>query len=162
KEDMLGSYKSPEWEDVPDEFKDPDGKWYGWSYWYNELAINTDLTDELDLDIPESWQDLIDPQYKDEIVMPDPSVSGTGYLFVSTMMQILCEEVDWAYFRKIDENVDLYVESADVARQMAAQGEYAIGTTWEQAVSNVIDEGYVMEGVVPKEGVGYDLDVIMV
>src|SRR5699024_8598007 len=103
------------------EFKDPDGKWYGWSYWYNELAINTDLTDELDLDIPESWQDLIDPQYKDEIVMPDPSVSGTGYLFVSTMMQILGEEEAWDYFEKLDENVGQYVESADVPGQMAAQ-----------------------------------------
>lgn len=162
KEDMLGSYKSPEWEDVPDEFKDPDGKWYGWSYWYNELAINTDLTDELDLDIPESWQDLIDPQYKDEIVMPDPSVSGTGYLFVSTMMQILGEEEAWDYFEKLDENVGQYVESADVPGQMAAQGEYAVGITWDQAVSNFIDEGYPMEGVIPEEGVGYDLDVIWV
>src|SRR5699024_6619819 len=68
KEDMLGSYKSPEWEDVPDEFKDPDGKWYGWSYWYNELAVNTELVEELDLDMPTSWEDLADPQYKGEIV----------------------------------------------------------------------------------------------
>src|SRR5699024_8985431 len=54
KEDMLGSYKSPEWEDVPDEFKDPDGKWYGWSYWYHELAVNQVLEDEVDLDMPTS------------------------------------------------------------------------------------------------------------
>src|SRR5699024_12656826 len=40
--------------------------------------------------------------------------------------------------------------------------EYAVGITWDQAVSNFIDEGYPMEGVIPEEGVGYDLDVIWV
>src|SRR5690625_7223622 len=43
---------------------------------------------------------------------------------------------------------------------MAAQGEYAIGITWDQAVFNRIDEGYPLEAVIPEEGVGYDLDVI--
>lgn len=162
KEDMLGSYKSPEWEDVPDEFKDPDGKWYGWSYWYNELAVNTELVEELDLDMPTSWEDLADPQYKGEIVMTDPSVSGTGYLFVSTMMQILGEEEAWDYFERVHENVGQYVESADVPGQMAAQGEFAIGVTWDQAVNNFIEEGYPIEGVLPEEGVGYDLDVIWI
>ncbi|QQK81838.1 extracellular solute-binding protein [Salicibibacter cibi] len=161
-EDMLGSYQSPEWEDVPDEFKDPDGQWYGWSYWYNELAVNTDIVDELGLDTPSSWEDLIDPQYEGEIVMPDPSVSGTGFLFVSTIIQMLGEEEAWEYFEQLDENVGQYVESADVPGQLAAQGEYAVGITWDQAVADFIEEGYPIEGVVPDEGVGYDLDVIFI
>ncbi|WP_227003933.1 extracellular solute-binding protein [Salicibibacter halophilus] len=161
-EDMLGSYESPEWEDVPDEFKDPEGQWYGWSYWYNELAVNTDLVEDLGLDTPTSWEDLTDPQYEGEIVMPDPSVSGTGFLFVSTIMQMLGEEEAWDYFEALDQNVGQYVESADVPGQMAAQGEYAIGITWDQAVNDFIEEGYPIEGVVPDEGVGYDLDVIWI
>lgn len=161
-EDMLGAYQSPEWEDVPDEFKDPEGRWYGWSYWYNELAVNTELVEELGLDMPTSWEDLIDPQYKGEIVMPDPSVSGTGFLLVSTIIQIMGEEAAWDYFEKLDENVGQYVESADVPGQMAAQGEFAIGITWDQAVNNFIVEGYPIEGVIPEEGVGYDLDVIWI
>src|SRR5699024_10093776 len=39
KEDYLEPYDSPEWEDVPDEFKDEDGKWYGWSYWFNLITV---------------------------------------------------------------------------------------------------------------------------
>lgn len=161
-EDMLGSYQSPEWEDVPDEFKDPEGRWYGWSYWYNELAVNTELVEELGLDVPTSWEDLIDPQYKGEIVMPDPSVSGTGFLLVSTIIQIMGEDDAWDYFEKLNENVGQYVESADVPGQMAAQGEFAIGITWDQAVNNFIVEGYPITGVIPDEGVGYDLDVIWI
>ena len=31
---LLMKYKSPAWKDIPDEYKDPDGYWYGWSYWF--------------------------------------------------------------------------------------------------------------------------------
>lgn len=160
--DMLGSYHSPEWEDVPDEFKDPEGRWYGWSYWFNMLAVNTELLDDLGLDMPDSWEDLTDPQYKGEIVMPDPSTSGTAFLMVSTLMQIMGENEAWDYLEKLHENVGQYVQSGSAPAQLAAQGEYAIGITWDQAVFDHIEEGYPIEGVIPEEGVGYDLDVIWI
>ncbi|AOM83503.1 ABC transporter substrate-binding protein [Salisediminibacterium beveridgei] len=158
-QDMLESYDSPTWEDVPDEFKDPDGKWYGWSYWFNVLAINDDLLDELGLDKPESWDDLLDPQYEGEIVLPDPGTSGTAFLFVSAIMQIMGEEEGWAYLEQLDENVGQYSQSGSAPAQMVAQGEYAIGITWDQAVFDRMDEGYPITPVVPEEGVGFDLDV---
>lgn len=160
--EMLGSYHSPEWEDVPDEFKDPEGRWYGWSYWFNMLAVNTELLDELGLDKPNSWEDLIDPQYEGEIVMPDPSTSGTAFLAVSTLMQIMGEEEAWDYLEQLNKNVGHYVQSASEPAQLTAQGEYAIGITWDQAVFDHIDEGYPIEGVIPEEGVGFDLDVIWI
>ncbi|MCR6109455.1 ABC transporter substrate-binding protein [Bacillus sp. A301a_S52] len=158
-EDMLEPYDSPTWEDVPDEFKDPDGKWYGWSYWFNILAINDDLLDELGLDKPETWEDLLDPQYEGEIVLPDPGTSGTAYLFVSAIMQIMGEEEGWEYLEQLDENVGQYSQSGSAPAQMVAQGEYAIGITWDQAVFDRMDEGYPISPVVPEEGVGFDLDV---
>lgn len=160
KEDYLEPYDSPTWDDVPDEFKDEDGKWYGWSYWFNLLGINEDILEEKGLDKPESWEDLLDPQYKGEIVLPDPGTSGTAYLFISTIMQIMGEDEGWDYLEKLDKNVGQYVKSGDAPAQMVAQGEYAIGITWDQAVYNRIDEGYPLEAVIPEEGVGYDLDVI--
>lgn len=159
-EGFLESYDSPTWEDVPKEFKDEDGKWYGWSYWFNLLGVNDDLLEEKGLDKPESWEDLLDPQYKGEIVLPDPGTSGTGYLLVSTIMQIMGEDEGWEYFKKLDKNVGQYVKSGDAPAQMVGQGEYAIGITWDQAVYNRIDEGYPLDAVIPEEGVGYDLDVI--
>lgn len=158
-QDMLEAYDSPTWEDVPDEFKDPDGKWYGWSYWFNVLAINDDLLDELGLDKPESWEDLLDPQYEGEIVLPDPGTSGTAFLFVSAIMQIMGEEEGWEYLEQLDENVGQYSQSGSAPAQMVAQGEYAIGITWDQAVFDRMDEGYPITPVVPEEGVGFDLDV---
>ncbi|GAK13663.1 ABC transporter substrate-binding protein [Geomicrobium sp. JCM 19039] len=159
-QDMLVSYDSPAWDDVPDEFKDPNGQWYGWSYWFNMVAVNEDLLESEGLDRPESWEDLLDPQYAGEIVMPDPGTSGTAFLFVSTMFQLLGEEEGWEYFDQLHDNVAQYVQSHSAPVQMVAQGEYAIGISWDQAVLDRIDEGYPIDYIIPEEGVGYDLDVV--
>lgn len=161
-EGFLYSYQSPNWEAVPDEFKDPNGRWYGWSYWFNAIIVNTDLIEELGLDVPSSWADLLDPQYRGEIVMPDPGTSGTAYLVVSTIMQLFGEEAGWEYLAKLHQNVAQYTKSGTAPAQLVAQGEYAIGITWDQAVFQRMEAGYPVIAVLPEEGVGYDLDVIWI
>ncbi len=159
-EDFFEPYISPTWEDVPDAFKDPEGRWYGWSYWYDLIAVNTDVMEAKGLDMPTSWADLTDPQYKGEIIMPDPGTSGTAYLMVSTILQIMGEEEGWEYFEELNKNVGQYTKSGTQPAQLVGQGEYALGITWDQAVFDRIDEGYPMEAVIPEEGVGYSLDVV--
>ncbi|SFB08722.1 iron(III) transport system substrate-binding protein [Lentibacillus halodurans] len=158
-EGYLDPYKSEEWKDVPDKFKDPEGKWYGTSFWYNMLGINKDIMEDKGLDMPKSWEDLLDPQYKGEIVLPDPGTSGTAFLFTSTILQMFGEEEGWDYLEKLDENVAQYTKSGSAPAQMVAQGEYAIGITWDKAVEDFKDQGYPIEGTLPSEGVGYSLDV---
>ncbi len=160
--DMLYSYKSPEWEDVPDQFKDPDGKWYGWSYWFNVIVVNTELLEELGLDKPTSWADLIDPKYQGEIVMPDPGTATTAFVIVSTVMQIMGEEEGWKYLEALDKNVAQYPQSGTAPAQMVAEGEYAIGISWDGAVFQRMEEGYPIDYVIPEEGVGFDLDCIFI
>lgn len=158
--DFFEPYISPTWEDVPDKFKDPEGRWYGWSYWYDLIAVNTDVLEAKGLDKPTSWADLTDPQYKGEIIMPDPGTSGTAYLMISTILQIMGEEAGWEYFEELHENVGQYTKSGTQPAQLVGQGEYAVGISWDQAVFDRIAEGYPMEAVIPSEGVGYSLDVV--
>lgn len=160
--DMLHSYKSPEWEEVPDQFKDPDGKWYGWSYWFNVIVVNTELLEELGLEAPTSWDDLIDPKYKGEIVMPDPGTATTAYVIASTIMQLKGEDAGWEYLEALNKNVDQYPQSGSAPAQMVAEGEYAIGISWDGAVFQRMEEGYPIDYVIPEEGVGYDLDCIAI
>jgi iron(III) transport system substrate-binding protein len=161
-EGLLHSYVSDEWSDVEQEFWDPDGQWYGWSYWFNIIGVNTDLIEDLGLDMPQSWEDLTDPQYAGEIVMPDPRESGTAYLIVAALMQMMGEDEAWEYLEALDENVAQYEGSGGGPADLVAQGEFAIAITWDQVVFDYIEEGFPMEAVIPEEGVGFDLDTAFI
>lgn len=152
-------YKTETWADIPNKFKDPNGHWFGTSFWYNALIINQDIFEEKGLDIPETWEDLLDPQYEGEIILPDPGTAGTAYLFTSTIIQLYGEEKAWDYFEKLDRNVAEYTKSGSGPALSVAQGEYAIGITWDQPISDFIEEGYPVERIIPSDKVGFSLDV---
>ncbi|QQK80884.1 extracellular solute-binding protein [Salicibibacter cibi] len=158
KEDFVEPYLSESWEDIPEQYKDEDGKWFGTSFWYNEIIVNKDLLEEKGLDVPESWEDLLDPQYEDEIIAPSPASTGTAYLFVSSILQLFGEEEGWEYLEELDENVVDYSQSGSDASLRVSQGEYAIGIDWDQPISDFIEQGYPVESIIPEEGVGYNLD----
>ncbi len=159
---LLMKYKSPAWKNISDEYKDPEGYWYGWSYWFACIAVNTKLLKEKGYEMPKSWQDLLDPKWKGEIVMPNPGTSGTAFLAVSTIMQLYGEEAGWDYLCKLDANVAQYTKSGSAPGQLVGQGEYMIGITWDQAVQKRKDEGYPLELVIPEEGTGYVLDIAVI
>src|SRR5690625_1886589 len=151
--------ESDHWEYIPDEYKDHNNKWFGTSFWYNMLIINTEIFEEKGLDVPESWEDLLDPQYEGEIILPDPGTAGTAYLFVSSILQDFGEEEGWEYLEKLEKNVGQYTKSGSDASLKVAQGEYAIGIDWDEPINGFIEEGYPVESIIPSEGIGYNLDV---
>jgi len=159
---LLMKYKSSEWKNIPDQYKDPDGYWYSWSYWFTAIGVNTKLLAEKGYEAPKSWKDLLDPKWKGEIVMPNPGTSGTAYLIVSTIFQIFGEDEGWKYLEKLNENVAQYTKSGSAPGQLCAQGEYIIGLTWDQGVQKKKDAGYPIEMVIPQEGTGYVLDVAVI
>lgn len=159
---LLMKYESPAWKNMPAEYRDPEGYWYGWSYWFACIGVNTKLLAEKGFDMPRSWKDLLDPKWKGEIVMPNPGTSGTAFLTVSTIMQLYGEEEGWRYLEKLHPNVAQYTKSGSAPGQLAAQGEYIIGITWDQAVQKRKDEGYPIELVIPEEGTGYVLDIAVI
>ena len=161
-EGLLVGYESDTWSDIDDEFFSPDGTWYGWSYWFNIIGVNTELMDELGLDMPETWEDLADPQYEGEIIMPDPRESGTAYLVLAALIQIMGEDAAWDYLEALDANVGEYDQSGSAPAEKMARGEYAVAITWDQAVFDRIDEGFPVEYLIPEEGVGFDLDVAFI
>ena len=155
-------YKSPAWADIPDKFKDPEGYWHGYNYWFAAAVVNTKLLKEKNLPRPKSWMDLTNPVYKGEIVMPDPSTSGTAFLSVAAIMQIYGEQKGWDILTKIGQNVAQYVQSGSAPSQLVAQGEYAVGISWDQAIYGRIEKGFPIEAIVPEEGTAFDLESVAI
>jgi len=124
--------------------------------------VNTKLLAEKKLPKPKSWMDLANPVYKGEIVMPDPATSGTAFLSVAAIMQIYGEEKGWDLLKNIGKNVAQYVQSGSAPSQMVAQGEYAVGISWDQAIYGRIEKGFPIEAIVPDEGTAFDLESVAI
>ncbi len=56
---LIQPYKVATWDEIPDEFKDPDGNWYGDYYGVLALSVNTAEVDTP----PAEYADLLDPAY---------------------------------------------------------------------------------------------------
>jgi iron(III) transport system substrate-binding protein len=54
--------------------------------WASALCFNTVEGGNKKLPTPASWADLIRPEYKGQVAMPNPASSGTGCLMVSAWL----------------------------------------------------------------------------
>ena len=64
-------YRNSYWDKIPNNFKDPEGRW-AVAYWGAiSFLVNSDLVKTL----PETWDDLLKPEYKDVVCSRDPRVS---------------------------------------------------------------------------------------
>jgi iron(III) transport system substrate-binding protein len=160
--DWFIAYDSPTWKDIPQKFKDPDGFWYGFNYWFAAAVVNTDLLKKKNLPKPVSWMDLTNPVYKGELVMPNPGTSGTAFLSVSAMMQIFGEEKGWKLLEGLDKNAGQYTKSGSAPAKLVANGEYAVGISWDHAIYSRVEKGFPIEGIIPSEGTAYDLDSVAI
>ena len=160
--DWFMPYNSPAWKEIPIEFKDPDGLWYGFNYWFAAAVVNTDLLKKKNLPKPVSWADMINPVYKGELVMPNPGTSGTAFLSVSAMMQIFGEEKGWELLDGMNKNTGQYTKSGSAPAKLVANGEYALGISWGHAIFSRVEEGFPIEGIIPSEGTAYDLDSVAI
>ena len=121
------------------------------------IIINTERLEALGLDKPTSYQDLLDPQYKGQISMPNPASSGTGYMFVLSLVNAWGEEEALDYFDKLAENVLSFTSSGSGPVNSLVLGEVAIGLGMTPNAATKIGEGFPLEILFFEEGSPYSL-----
>ncbi|MGL5435522.1 MAG: ABC transporter substrate-binding protein [Lachnospiraceae bacterium] len=158
KDGLLEQYSSPTAANFSDQFKDKDGYYTGVTMTYLVISYNQTLLDELGLEVPASWQDLLDPAYAGQITMASPATSGTAYTFLSTICQLYGEEEGIEYMKALDANVKSYEKSGSSPSRLCAQGEAAIAITYFHDVTNYREQGFDdFLCVIPSEGTGYEM-----
>lgn len=148
-EGMLEPYAPEGLEDILPGFRSADDPptWVGVDAYINAICFNTIMGEELGLPQPTSWEDLLDPIYEGHIVMPDPSASGTGYMFVSAVLQGMAD--GWNYLDALDENMAQYTKSGSAPCKMAAAGEFPIGISFAFVGVGLKADGAPIEFAVP-------------
>lgn len=132
--------------------------WVGMDVWSATIAFNTVEAEKHGLPKPSCWKDLLDPVYKGFIVMPHPASSGTGYLDVSSWLQLFGEEEGWKFMDALHENIGVYTHSGSKPAKMAAAGEYPIGISFDYRVATEKSNGAPVDLILPCEGLGWDME----
>ena len=132
--------------------------WVGMDAWVAAVCVNTIEAEKNNLPMPSSWKDLTNPVYKGHIAMPNPSSSGTGFLDVSSWLQLFGEKDGWAFMDGLHENIDHYTHSGSKPCKQAARGEVAIGVSFAFRGAKSKAKGAPIEIVIPSEGVGWEME----
>ncbi len=132
--------------------------WVGMDAWVAALCVNTIELEKNNLPMPTSWADLTKPVYKGHVIMPNPNSSGTGFLDVSSWLQMMGEEGGWKYMDALHENISRYTHSGSAPCKLAASGETTIGVSFAFRGAKEMTKGAPVKVVVPKEGVGWDME----
>ena len=121
------------------------------------FLVNTKLLEEKGLPVPESYEDMLKPEYAGLISMPSPKSSGTGYSYYNGMVTMLGEEAGMKYFEDLNPNIKEYTTSGSAPAKAAVRGDVMIayGLLWQCV--NYANENEGMAVVVPAEGLAFDL-----
>jgi iron(III) transport system substrate-binding protein len=159
-EGMLEAYAPAGVEDLDPKFVDRDNPpaWVGMDAWVASVCYNTVEAEKAGLTPPTSWKDLTDPQYAGQLIMPNPNSSGTGFLDVSSWLQIFGEEGGWEYMDALHANIARYTHSGSKPCKLAAAGEIPIGISFAFRGAKSKAAGAPLEIIVPSEGVGWDME----
>ena len=135
-----------------------DKKYLIWERFAGAIVVNTDVLKEKGLPEPETYDDLLKPEYQNLIVMPDPKTSSTGYFFLQNLINLKGEDGAFAYFDELSTNIKQFTESSTGPIQSLVQGEAAIGLALIYHAVNEINDGAPLKIIVPPDGAPYSLD----
>lgn len=119
-----------------DDFQPTSNEYLPWSRFSTSITLNIDVLRQRGLAEPESWNDLLKPEYKGLISMPNPKTSGTGYIYLKFLVNKFGEEEAFAYFDELAKNILQFTASGSGPTNALLKNEVAIGLglTYQAAI----------------------------
>lgn len=153
---VFEAYKSPSWSDLPERFKDKDGLWTAIADDPLVFMTNSSFLKQHNLQPPASWEDLLNPAYKDMLQMADARTSGTAVTRIFSILQVhnRNEDAAFAYMRKLRKNVQSYTKSGGGGTLPVGLGQAGGGIFFIVDALFTRQKGYDVQISFPKEGIG--------
>lgn len=137
--------------------------WTGFCVLSLGIGVNTNRFSEKfpDLEMPKTWDDLLNSRFKGEIVLTNPVASSTAYLFVQNQLQRLGWDGGWDYLFALASLVGQFPDSGSAPAKLLGTGEYALGVSYLHAIEKYRADGFSLVAIAPPESAG-DVDCISI
>jgi iron(III) transport system substrate-binding protein len=158
---LTEAYKSPRLTDLhPWAVKqntDSGGKTVGIYAGALGFGFNTELLAKKGVKAPACWADLVKPEFKGEIQMANPNSSGTAYVAIATLVQLMGEDKAFEYLKKMHANVNAYTRSGTAPMKAVARGETGVSISFVHDGVTEALAGFPVKTATPCEGTGYEI-----
>lgn len=147
-------YKPPQWDDIPAHMKAPDGEWFATHSGTLGFMVNTKALKGKA--IPQSWNDLLKPEYKGMVAYLDPTSAFVGYVGAVAVNEALGGDLDnftpaLNYFKKLKANDPIVPKVTSYSRLVS--GEIAILLDYDfSGYRAKYKDNADVEFVIPQEG----------
>jgi putative spermidine/putrescine transport system substrate-binding protein len=151
---VLAPYKPSGWEKIPADLKDPDGFWFAIHSGTLGLFVNKQALGGKS--VPQSWADLLKPEYKGLVGYLDPTSAAVGQLGVMAINLALggsYDNLDAAirFFKELAKNQPIVPKQTSYARVISGEIPILLDYDFNAYRGQYTDKAPV-QFVIPKEG----------
>jgi len=152
-------YRSPSLANTPAEYIDPGFFWAGLYIGPIAFATNIDRAEELGLEAPQGWFDIIDSKYEKLVRVANPNTSGTAYNVITTLLDIFHgdEALTFMFLEQLDSSIEQYTKSGSAGGKSCAIGEIPFAIGYAHDLVRLQAQGAPIEITVPEEGTGFEI-----
>ena len=166
REDLLEAF-APTWASaLPADARDDQQMWHGTYLTPEVIAYNRDAVDSAR--VPRDWDDVLKPEWRDQVLIRDPLESGTMRVIFGMILQRSIRQTGdtasgFNWLRRLDGQTKEYVLNGPLMLQKLARREGLV-TLWDMPdVDEAIEKtGLPIAYVFPKSGTPVTVDAIAV
>lgn len=156
KKGLLASYTPVGIQDIPEQYRDPGGHWYGVYASILALCSNPDVLNQLGKAAPKSWQELEDRSWHTWISGSSPLTSGTAFTALWAQARIFSDPE--THLSAVYSNVTRYTHSGTAPAAVVARGEAAVAISFAPYCHRVVTpSGRPLVIHYPSEGTAFEV-----
>lgn len=165
-QDLLLEFQ-PSWtNDVSPSTRDEKNRWFGIYETPQVIAYNSEMVDASEA--PRDWDDVIDPKWRDKVLIRDPNPSDTMRTIFGAMIWRFYKdsrspEQGYEWLRKLDANVHEYTADGTLLMQKIGRREGLV-TLWDMPDVRLFKEqkGLPLDYTIPASGTPIVIDGIAI
>ncbi len=154
---LIVPYRPKNWDKIPAEWhgmkvKDKDDYWTCFAPWIVTNLYNEKVLKKLRLPPPKTWNDLLNPIYRGNIVHTLPYASGTMHEAIEILIQGFGEKEAWRYLRLLAAQLARFSTGSTDTTNLVKRGEVPIGVAQPQMNAMAArKDGYPVRDLLPEK-----------